>query len=400
MSTTADEEPPRLSSMLRAPSVDDAGHLLDQVAAADVVYDDPPLVLGQGGFGIVMRSAIDGYNHRGDQITVAIKRVRPSRSGRPDVNESEQMEIMESMVEELHAEASMLAKLRHANIVSVLAINLSPEEGPFLVMQFCNHGTLKEALHPKRRISSAERRASKGTTPKTRKGRCMLTLQARLVLAEQIASAVAYLHARDPLIIHRDLKPANVLLMRVESPNDADGGVVRGVGPSNRRGLHRRRASLGAAVEGQDFQVVAMLTDFGLSRSRERHGAAVNTVLGGSYPYLAPEAFRHNAITEAVDIYSFGIMLLEIATLDAPWSGMAPYQITMEVAVEKKRPRVPITAKIPQGVFSLVRDCWSHEQSDRPAAMEVEMRMANILQTLPQEESDLPSADFSSSLKE
>ena len=73
---------------------------------------------------------------------------------------------------------------------------------------------------------------------------------------------------------------------------------------------------------------------------------------------------------------------------------------TMEVAVEKKRPRVPITAKIPQGVFSLVRDCWSHEQSDRPAAMEVEMRMANILQTLPQEESDLPSADFSSSLKE
>ena len=188
--------------------------------------------------------------------------------------------------------------------------------------------------------------------------------------------------------------------MRVESPNDADGGVVRGVGPRNRRGLHRRTASAGAAVEGQDFQVVAMLTDFGLSRSRERHGAAVNTVLGGSYPYLAPEAFRHNAITEAVDIYSFGIMLLEIATLDAPWSGMAPYQITMEVAVEKKRPRVPITAKIPQGVFSLVRDCWSHEQSDRPAAMEVEMRMANILQTLPQEESDLPSADFSSSLKE
>ena len=362
-----------------------------------MVYDDPPLVLGQGGFGIVLRSAVDGYNHRGDQITVAVKRVRPSRSGRPDVNESEHMEIMESMVEELHAEATMLAKLRHANIVSILAINLSPEEGPFLVMQFCNHGTLKEALHPKRRLSSAERRAAKGTIPKTRKGRCMLSLQARLVLAEQIASAVAYLHARDPLIIHRDLKPANVLLMRVESPSGSGGGEGEdnqgggggggsgGASGNRRRGLHHRTASAGAAVEGQDFQVVAMLTDFGLSRSRERHGAAVNTVLGGSYPYLAPEAFRHNAITEAVDIYSFGIMLLEIATLDAPWSGMAPYQITMEVAVEKKRPRVPITAKIPQGVFSLVRDCWSHEQSDRPAAMEVEMRMANILQTLPGE---------------
>ena len=91
------------------------------------------------------------------------------------------------------------------------------------------------------------------------------------------------------------------------------------------------------------ISTVAMLTDFGLSRSRERHGAAVNTVLGGSYPYLAPEAFRHNAITEVVDIYSFGIMLLEIATLDA-LVRMAPYQITMEVAVDKKRPRIPITA--------------------------------------------------------
>ena len=55
--------------------------------------------------------------------------------------------------------------------------------------------------------------------------------------------------------------------------------------------------------EGQDFHVVAMLID--LDQEAERHGAAVNTVLGGSYPYLAPEAFRHNAITEAVDIYSF-----------------------------------------------------------------------------------------------
>ena len=259
---------------------------------------------------------------------------------------------------------------------------MSPEDGPFLVMQFCNHGTLKEALHPKRRSSSAERQAAKGQKiSHSRKGTCMLSLHARLVLAGQIASAVAYLHARDPLIIHRDLKPANVLLMRVESPSGSgarSGDSISADAEAPNNG-NLQNTSSGAAVDGQNFHVVAMLTDFGLSRSRERHGAAVNTVLGGSYPYLAPEAFRHNAITEAVDIYSFGIMLLEIATLDAPWSGLAPYQITMEVAVEKKRPRVPITAKIPQGVFSLVRDCWSHEQSDRPAAMEVEMRMANIL---------------------
>ena len=188
ISTTA-EEPSPFKTILRAPSVDDDGNLLDQIAAKEVIYDDPPVCLGQGGFGIVLRSAVDGYNHRGDQITVAVKRVRP-RQGRQDLGDSEQQEIMESMVEELHAEASMLAKLRHANIVSILAINLSPDEGPFLVMQFCNHGTLKEALHPKRRVSSAERRAAKGQKPKSRRGKCMLNLHARLVLAEQIASAV------------------------------------------------------------------------------------------------------------------------------------------------------------------------------------------------------------------
>ena len=97
----------------------------------------------------------------------------------------------------------------------------------------------------------------------------------------------------------------------------------------------------------------------------------MDTVLGGSYPYLAPEAFRHRAITEAVDVYSFGIMLLEMVTLDAPWAGMQPYHITVAVAVDQKRPKIPPLGPraFPREARKLVTDCWRQDPEGRPAAI-------------------------------
>ena len=65
ISTTAEEPSPFKTP--RAPSVDDDGNLFDQIAVKEVIYDDPPVCLGQGGFCIVLRSAVDGI------IIVAIK---------------------------------------------------------------------------------------------------------------------------------------------------------------------------------------------------------------------------------------------------------------------------------------------------------------------------------------
>ena len=242
-------------------------------------------------------------------------------------------------------QARILAKLSHRSIVKVMAINLN-KESPFLVMEYCDAGTLKDLLHPRRRKSSRSDSSKGGKDGKKRSTRvvCSLDLRARLVLAEQVISAIDYLHGR--FVVHRDLKPANVLLQMVD-------GVA-----------------------------VAKLTDFGLSRTRSRTGAGLDTVLGGSYPFLAPEAFRSTPITQSVDVYSFGIMLHEIVSLEKPWSGYEPFQITVAVAVEGKRPRIPITKLVPKSVWSLVKSCWSQDPNQRPVALEACVTLRSVLNSM------------------
>ena len=350
------EVPPKnTSAILRAPSVDDDGNLLTLIDSDEIVFDDPLVILGQGGFGIVSRSAVNGY--RG--ITVAVKRVKPRvfpSSGLRNASDSErkamQDEMLTEMVDELHAEAGILAKLSHTSIVSVFAIHLQ-KESPFLVMEYCDSGNLKDVLHPRKRFSAETKKQS------AKRNECELNLQHRLIIAEQIASALNYLHAK--FVVHRDLKPANVLLHTV--PGTVPDGSI-----------------------STQPRYVAKLTDFGLSRTRSRTGAGLDTVLGGSYPFLAPEAFRSTPITQSVDVYSFGIMLNEIVSLEKPWHGYEPFQITVAVAVEGKRPRIPTslpskeTAQVVlKDVWSLVRSCWKQEANERPEVLEVCVALRSVL---------------------
>ena len=93
------------TATLRAPSMDEDGTLLEQIDPELIQFDDPLVVLGQGGFGIVSRSAVGGF--RG--ITVAVKRVKPRAvSGLRNASDSERAqyhdEMLMEMLDELHAE--------------------------------------------------------------------------------------------------------------------------------------------------------------------------------------------------------------------------------------------------------------------------------------------------------
>ena len=95
----------RATATLRAPSMDEDGTLLEQIDPELIQFDDPLVVLGQGGFGIVSRSAVGGF--RG--ITVAVKRVKPRAvSGLRNASDSERAqyhdEMLMEMLDELHAE--------------------------------------------------------------------------------------------------------------------------------------------------------------------------------------------------------------------------------------------------------------------------------------------------------
>ncbi|CAD5194308.1 unnamed protein product [Musa acuminata subsp. malaccensis] len=163
---------------------------------------------------------------------------------------------------EFRAEISAIASVQHVNLVRLLGYCLVPGGGPcFLVYEFIENGSLDGWIFS----SAREHRA--------RRGQC-LPWPLRYQVAIDVARALAYLHhdcrAR---VLHLDIKPENILL---------DTGF-RGV-----------------------------VADFGLSKLMSRDQSRIVASVRGTRGYLAPEWLLGSGISERSDIYSYGMVLLEL----------------------------------------------------------------------------------------
>ncbi|KAI3732306.1 hypothetical protein L1987_63510 [Smallanthus sonchifolius] len=156
--------------------------------------------------------------------------------------------------DDLFVEVNLLGRLRHRNIVRLLGY-LHNETDVMMVYEYMPNGNLAEALHGKH------------------SGRMLVDWVSRYNVALGVAHGLAYLHNDcHPPVIHRDVKSNNILL-------DAD------------------------------FE--ARIADFGLARTMVRKNETVSMV-AGSYGYIAPEYGYTLKVDEKSDIYSFGVVLLEL----------------------------------------------------------------------------------------
>nr|XP_043636239.1 probable LRR receptor-like serine/threonine-protein kinase At1g06840 [Erigeron canadensis] len=251
---------------------------------------------------------------------------------------------------EFLTEIEILSRVHHRNLVSLVGY-CDEEKEQMLVYEFIPRGTLRDWLNAKSGES--------------------LSFRMRLNVALDSAKAILYLHTEaDPPIFHRDIKSSNILL---------------------------------------DAKLTAKVADFGLSRLApilDDNGAGpkyVSTLVRGTPGYLDPEYLLTHKLTDKSDVYSLGIVLLEILTSMKPISHgknivrevkIAHQMGTMFSIVDSRMGSYP--SECIEKFVSLALWCCNDKPEKRPSMSDVVRELEHILEKMPETGDDFSEPDSKS----
>ncbi|CAA0402091.1 unnamed protein product [Arabidopsis thaliana] len=192
------------------------------------------------------------------------------------------------------SEIEIMLRLRHPNVVLFMGAVTRPPNFSILT-EFLPRGSLYRLLHrPNHQLD--EKR--------------------RMRMALDVAKGMNYLHTSHPTVVHRDLKSPNLLV---------------------------------------DKNWVVKVCDFGLSRMKH-HTYLSSKSTAGTPEWMAPEVLRNEPANEKCDVYSFGVILWELATSRVPWKGLNPMQVVGAVGFQNRRLEIP--DDIDLTVAQIIRECW------------------------------------------
>jgi serine/threonine protein kinase len=217
-------------------------------------------------------------------------------------------------------EARSASALEHPNICPIYQFE-EHEGRPFLVMQLLEGHTLKELLENK--SGKSENISTLGNMP--------LQLEQIFDFASQIASGLEAAHRRG--IIHRDIKPGNIFVTREGQVKILDFGLAK---------LAREVAAAADAMSGSSFSKPCPEDRAMLNPFVSRTGVAIGTAA-----YMSPEQVRGETLDVRTDLFSFGLVLYEMATGCHAFSGDTGAQLheailnTTPAEVRKVNPQVP-----------------------------------------------------------
>ncbi|CAN1126396.1 Receptor protein kinase-like protein ZAR1 [Linum perenne] len=256
-------------------------------------------VLGKSGIGIVYKVVLE------DGLTLAVRRLGEGGSQR---------------FKEFQTEVEAIGKLKHPNIVTLRAYYWSVDE-KLLIYNYVPNGSLATAIHGKPGMVSF--------TP--------LPWPVRLRIIQGIAKGLVYLHEFSPKkYVHGDLKPNNVLLGLNMDPQISDFGLGRlaniaGGSPM----LQSSRIPVEKSHDKQQHKSTPSIDVATIS----------STATVGSY-YQAPEAAKVVKPSQKWDVYSYGVILLEMLTGRSPLVhvGASDMDIVqwIQVCIEEEKPLVDV----------------------------------------------------------
>lgn len=289
--------------------------------------------LGQGGMGEVFL----GFDPRLER-RVAVKTLRPEQRLSPQVKAR------------LLREARLLSKLGHPSICQVHDLIETPE-ADFLVLEYVEGVTLREL-------------ASDGRLP----------FDEKLRLAEKIAVALAVAHREK--IVHRDLKADNVMVTPDGEVKVLDFGIARSLAEPDAPPPIRLPPPLPepggtAPLWTAAFGEGATTMDLDVGHGRDGEGLTRQGMVVGTLHAMSPEQAMGGAVTEASDLYSFGILLQELFTGERAYEAQDEAALFWQVLRAETRPMTGLDPDLTR----LIQDLESLDPRRRPTAAEAAERL-------------------------
>ncbi|XP_019703609.1 serine/threonine-protein kinase STY46 isoform X2 [Elaeis guineensis] len=161
----------------------------------------------------------------------------------------------------------------------------------------------------------------------------ILELPVLLKYALDVCRGMDYLHQKK--IVHRDLKTANLLM---------------------------------------DNNHVVKVADFGVARFQNQGGDM--TAETGTYRWMAPEVINHQPYNHKADIFSFAIVLWELATSKIPYDNLTPLEAALGV-IQGSRPELP--ERTHPRLLDLMQRCWETAPAKRPSFSQVIVELEEFL---------------------
>ncbi|KAK9062851.1 hypothetical protein SSX86_020041 [Deinandra increscens subsp. villosa] len=216
-------------------------------------------------------------------------------------------EITTDSLEEFISEVRIMKRVRHPNVVLFMgAVTRAPHLS--IVTEFLPRGSLYKLLH---------------------RPNNQLDIRRRLKMALDTARGMNYLHNCTPVIVHRDLKSPNLLV---------------------------------------DKNWIVKVCDFGLSRMKNSTFLSSRST-AGTAEWMAPEVLRNEPSDEKSDVYSYGVVLWELCTLQQPWGGMNPMQVVGAVGFQHRRLEIP--DDMDPVIADIIAKCWQTDPKLRPTFAEI-----------------------------
>ena len=199
----------------------------------------------------------------------------------------------------MREEARLLASVRHANVVSLLAMGHEASGAPFLVLELIDGADLRVLYKAVALRSDPDHPGPAGVLPD----------QVAVYIGCALVRALAAVQRAVPGLVHRDVTPHNVLVSR----------------------------------EGE-----VKLTDFGIALALDRARWTRPSVVKGKFGYMAPEQIRGEPLDVRTDLFAVGVVLFELLARKRPWfrpRGVARRDPRDRAGGDRVDPRVPPAAR-------------------------------------------------------